>query len=152
MMKWFMWTPQCDRWLHKPVKWPLFRIQSLWCSQWFHLFCKLLRTNFLWRFPYAAFTPDAMRCLGAARLHVKSMQRRGQTRIRSDGAHEAMDAARITRLRRLNGAALNVSFQLERQIHVTRSRGSQSAVRISACRHWRYWRSTTQHQPLAVSS
>ena len=86
----------------------------------------------------AAFTPDAMRCLGAARLHVKSMQRRGQTRIRSDGAHEAVDAARITRLRRLNGAALNARvqfFQLERQIRVTRSRGSQSAVRISACRH-----------------
>ena len=72
---------------------------------------------------------------GAAQLHVKSMQRRGQTRIRSDGAHEAVDAARITRLRRLNGAALNARvpfFQLERQIHVTRSRGSQSAVRISA--------------------
>ena len=31
-------------------------------------------------YPYAAFTPDAMRCLGAAQLHVKSMQRRGKTR------------------------------------------------------------------------
>ena len=62
-------------------------------------------------------------------------QRRGQTRIRSDGEHEA---ARIKRLRRLNGAASNARvqfFQIERQIHVTRSRGSQSAVRISACRH-----------------
>ena len=86
----------------------------------------------------AAFTPDAVRCLGVARLHVKSMQRRGQMRIRSDGEHEAVDAARVTRLRRLSGAALNARvqfFQLERQIHVAHSRGSQSAVRISACRH-----------------
>ena len=62
---------------------------------------------------------DAM--FGAARLHVKSMQRRGQTRIRSDGAHEAVDAARITRLRRLNGATLNARvpfFQLGRQIQI----------------------------------
>ena len=86
----------------------------------------------------AAFTPDAMRFLGAVRLHVKSMQRRGQTRIRSDGVHEAVDAARLTRLRRFKGAASNarVQFlQLEHQIHVARSRESQSAVRISACRH-----------------
>jgi len=67
----------------------------------------------------AAFTTDAMRFLGAARLHVKLMQRRGQTRIRSDGAHDAV------RLRR----------QLKRQIRMTRSRSSQSAVRLSACRH-----------------
>ena len=72
-----------------------------------------------------------MRSLGAARL-------RGQTRIRSDSAHEAVDANAAVRLRRLKGAATNApvqSFQLERQIRMTRSRGSQSAVRISACRH-----------------
>jgi len=76
--------------------------------------------------------------LGAARLHVKSMQRRGQAQIRSDGTHEAVDVNAAARLRRLEGAATTARvtfFQLEHQIRMTRSRGSQSAVRISACRH-----------------
>ena len=83
----------------------------------------------------AAFTPDSMRCLGAARLHVKSMQRRGQTLIRSDGKHEAVDANVAARLEGPATTAQVQFFQLERQIPVTRSRGSQSAVRISACCH-----------------
>ena len=46
---------------------------------------------------------------------------------------------------------VNAKTQTDAVMRLTRSRGSQSAVRISACRHWR-WIGKPKQQPLAVST